>query len=81
MDIAALTNVSKTYRMGEAEVAAPENVSLAVPRGAFAALAGPLGSGKNRGAEPHGLSGPSLLGRGDGGRAAGFSLVNGRVSW
>jgi putative ABC transport system ATP-binding protein len=46
MEIATLTNVSKTYRMGEVEVSALENVSLAVPRGGFTALVGPSGSGK-----------------------------------
>src|SRR3954454_13261721 len=40
-------NVCKFYRTGSrAEVHALEDVSLAIPRGAFAALTGPSGSGK-----------------------------------
>lgn len=46
MDIVTFENVSKTYQMGEVEVAALRDVSLNIPEGAFAALVGPSGSGK-----------------------------------
>jgi putative ABC transport system ATP-binding protein len=38
-------DVSKTYRMGEVDVAALDHVSLSIPPGAFTALVGPFGSG------------------------------------
>ena len=46
MDIVTFEGVSKTYQMGEVEVAALRDVSLNIPEGAFAALVGPSGSGK-----------------------------------
>jgi len=41
-----VTDVSKTYRMGEVMVTALAGVSLAVKAGEFLAVAGPSGSGK-----------------------------------
>ena len=46
MDIVVFDSVSKTYRMGEVDVVALDQVSLRIPQGAFAALVGPSGSGK-----------------------------------
>jgi putative ABC transport system ATP-binding protein len=46
MNIVTFENVSKTYRMGEVDVAALSRVSLQIPQGAFTALVGPSGSGK-----------------------------------
>ncbi len=46
MDIVRFEDVSRTYRMGEVEVAALGHVSLSIPQGAFSALVGPSGSGK-----------------------------------
>jgi len=46
MDIVVFNSVSKTYRMGEVDVVALDQVSLRIPQGAFAALVGPSGSGK-----------------------------------
>jgi putative ABC transport system ATP-binding protein len=45
-NIAIFKGVSKTYRMGELDVAALDHVSLSIPQGAFTALVGPSGSGK-----------------------------------
>ena len=42
----AVTNVSKTYRLGKVSVTALGRVSLAVQAGEFLAVAGPSGSGK-----------------------------------
>ncbi|BBO84983.1 ABC transporter ATP-binding protein [Desulfosarcina ovata subsp. sediminis] len=46
MHIVSFEEVSKSYRMGEVEVAALSQVSLRISKGAFAALVGPSGSGK-----------------------------------
>ncbi len=46
MDIVTFENVSKTYRMGQVDVAALNRVTLRIPQGAFTALVGPSGSGK-----------------------------------
>jgi len=46
MNIVTFEDVSKTYRMGEVDVAALSRVSLQIPQGAFTALVGPSGSGK-----------------------------------
>ena len=46
MDIVTFEKVSKTYRIGEVDVSALQNVSFRISQGAFAALVGPSGSGK-----------------------------------
>jgi len=46
MNIVTFEDVSKSYRMGEVDVAALDHVSLSIPQGAFTALVGPSGSGK-----------------------------------
>ena len=46
-DVIRLEHVSKVYTMGEQEVRAVDNVSLAFARGAFCAVMGPSGSGKS----------------------------------
>ncbi|MCB1906931.1 MAG: ABC transporter ATP-binding protein [Rhodocyclaceae bacterium] len=47
MAIVELLNVSKRYRLGEQDVIALDNVSLAIEEGVFLAIAGPSGSGKS----------------------------------
>ncbi|KDA53518.1 macrolide ABC transporter ATP-binding protein [Thermoanaerobaculum aquaticum] len=42
-----LENVTRVYRLGEAEVRALAGVSLTIPQGSFTALMGPSGSGKS----------------------------------
>ncbi len=43
----AFENVSKTYRVGDAEVHALDQVSLRIDEGEFVAIVGPSGSGKS----------------------------------
>lgn len=43
----AMTHLAKTYRMGDDEVRALDNVSFRVKRGEFVAIVGPSGSGKS----------------------------------
>ena len=45
--IIRLEHVSRVYQVGESEVRALDDVSLAIPRGEFAAIMGPSGSGKS----------------------------------
>ncbi|MDY0073669.1 MAG: ABC transporter ATP-binding protein [Thauera sp.] len=47
MAIVRVENVSKHYRLGDQEVKALTNVSLAIEPGVFLAIAGPSGSGKS----------------------------------
>lgn len=46
-DVIELRGIVKHYRVGDAEVPALREVSLAVPRGRFIAVRGPSGSGKS----------------------------------
>ena len=46
MKIVECIDVNKSYRQGEIEVQALKNISLAIDKGEFAAVAGPSGSGK-----------------------------------
>ncbi len=46
-EIIKLNGISKTYRIGESEVRALDNVSLSIRGGDFLAIMGPSGSGKS----------------------------------
>jgi putative ABC transport system ATP-binding protein len=46
MNIVECVNVSKTYRQGQIEVHALEDISFIIEKGEFVAVAGPSGSGK-----------------------------------
>ncbi len=46
MSVIQLENVTKTYKIGEVETRAANNVSLSIEEGEFTALVGPSGSGK-----------------------------------
>jgi putative ABC transport system ATP-binding protein len=47
MPIIALSNIVKSYRMGDTEVFASKGISLSVPKGEFIAIMGASGSGKS----------------------------------
>lgn len=47
MPLIELTNVSKTYDLGEVQVAALKGATLSIERGEYVALIGPSGSGKS----------------------------------
>ena len=42
-----LKNISKTYKVGDQEVKALDNVSLSIEKGKFTIILGPSGSGKS----------------------------------
>ncbi len=46
-EIIKITDVSKTYRVGETEVRALDNISFSIREGDFLAIMGPSGSGKS----------------------------------
>jgi putative ABC transport system ATP-binding protein len=46
-DVILVKSVSKTYKVGETEVRALRDVSIAIPSGQFVAIMGPSGSGKS----------------------------------
>jgi len=46
MNLVEFKNVSRSYQMGDVTVAALQDVTLSIPKGAFTALVGPSGSGK-----------------------------------
>ncbi len=47
IDVIRLDHVCKTYRVGEQDVHAVDDVSVTFPRGTFCAVMGPSGSGKS----------------------------------
>lgn len=47
MKIVRLENISKTYRLGESDVAALRQINLEIEQGVFLAITGPSGSGKS----------------------------------
>ena len=47
MELIKLSNLSKTYQIGQNEVAALKNVDLTIQNGEFVAIMGPSGSGKS----------------------------------
>jgi len=46
-DVIRVDSVSKTYKVGETDVKALRDVSIAIPSGQFVAIMGPSGSGKS----------------------------------
>jgi putative ABC transport system ATP-binding protein len=46
-EVVLVNSVSKTYKVGETEVKALRDVSIAIPSGQFVAIMGPSGSGKS----------------------------------
>ena len=55
--IVSLRNVIKYYRRGKQNVEVLHGLNLEIPRGEFAALMGPSGSGQDHPAEPDRRSG------------------------
>jgi len=49
MKLIEAERISKTYKIGEVEVRALQDVSLTIESGEFVAIMGPSGSGKSRG--------------------------------
>jgi ABC-type glutathione transport system ATPase component len=50
--VVSLTDVFKTYKVGEVDVPAVKGVTFSIPRRRFSVIVGPSGSGRSRRSRP-----------------------------